>query len=311
MLRQAAADAKERNQDEALFWLAHSLHQAQDLGGAVETIAQLERRFPASRWVKPARSLRIEIAQKLRRDDVLWWTARPPAPATPVAATSLPAVRAPRATTPPNLAVPPLSSERAMAPPAASAAPATSPRVPTGVRTPLPAPPSAEAPPAPVSMPRVPPMAAMAPTPVTPITPPPMMWIPQNWDPDTDLRIQALGSLMRTDSARVIPMLKEIALDSPNPQEASRAVLVLAQSGHADAHSTVIDVAMHGSEPVRVAAVRELGRFGGAKVSDELLQVYSTGNMRVRVPGGELSRRTFRGRGADADRGIGIEPAPA
>jgi HEAT repeat protein len=122
----------------------------------------------------------------------------------------------------------------------------------------------------------------MAPTPATPITPPPMMWIPQNWDPDTDLRIQALGSLMRTDSARVIPMLKEIALDSPNPQEASRAVFVLAQSGHADAHSTVIDVAMHGSEPVRVAAVRELGRFGGAKVSDELLQVYSTGNMRVK-----------------------------
>ncbi len=131
-------------------------------------------------------------------------------------------------------------------------------------------------------MPRVPPMAFSTPTPVTPATPPPLMWIPQNWDPDTDLRIQALGSLMRTDSARVIPMLKEIALDSPNPQEASRAVFVLAQSGHADAHSTVIEVAMHGSEPVRVAAVRELGRFGGAKVSDELLQVYSTGNTRVK-----------------------------
>lgn len=87
---------------------------------------------------------------------------------------------------------------------------------------------------------------------------------------------------MRTDSARVIPMLKEIALASENPQEASRAVFVLAQSGRADAHSTVIEVAMHGAEPVRIAAVRELGRFGGAQVSEELLQVYSTGNARVK-----------------------------
>ncbi|HEY0876379.1 MAG TPA: hypothetical protein VGD94_23095, partial [Vicinamibacterales bacterium] len=68
-LRAAAADAAEKNKDEALFWLAHSQHQARDLAGAVETIARLERQHPASRWVKPARSLRIEIAQKLRRDD--------------------------------------------------------------------------------------------------------------------------------------------------------------------------------------------------------------------------------------------------
>ena len=79
VLRAASADPKERNRDEALFWLAHSLHQARDLAGAVETIAELERNFPASRWVKPARSLRVELAQKLRRDDVLWWTATPSA----------------------------------------------------------------------------------------------------------------------------------------------------------------------------------------------------------------------------------------
>ena len=37
-------------------------------------------RVPRSRWVKPARSLRIEIAQRLRRNDVLLWTAVPPPP---------------------------------------------------------------------------------------------------------------------------------------------------------------------------------------------------------------------------------------
>nr|MBA3640778.1 hypothetical protein [Acidobacteriota bacterium] len=71
-LKAAAADAKERNKDEALFWLAHSQHQARDLAAALQTISELEQRHLTSRWVKPARSLRIEIAQKLRRDDVLW-----------------------------------------------------------------------------------------------------------------------------------------------------------------------------------------------------------------------------------------------
>ena len=58
-LKAAAADAGERNKDEALFWLAHSQHQARDLAAALESIAILERRHAASRWVKPARSLRV------------------------------------------------------------------------------------------------------------------------------------------------------------------------------------------------------------------------------------------------------------
>src|SRR5918993_5158064 len=80
-LKAAAADTKEKNKDEALFWLAHSQHQARDLAAALQAITDLERAYAASRWVKPARSLRIEIAQKLRRNDVLWMTAAPPAPA--------------------------------------------------------------------------------------------------------------------------------------------------------------------------------------------------------------------------------------
>ncbi|MBA2304780.1 MAG: hypothetical protein H0W08_19395, partial [Acidobacteria bacterium] len=67
-LKAASADAKERNKDEALFWLAHSLHQARDLAAAVQTISRLEQQHPRSPWVAPARSLRIEIAQKLRRN---------------------------------------------------------------------------------------------------------------------------------------------------------------------------------------------------------------------------------------------------
>jgi HEAT repeat protein len=101
-----------------------------------------------------------------------------------------------------------------------------------------------------------------------------MFLIPDGWSPDTNLRIQALGSLIQTDATRVIPMLREIALESGNPREASRAVFVLAQSGNPEAHSTVVDVARRGAETVRIAAVRELGRFGGPAVSAELVKLY-------------------------------------
>jgi HEAT repeat protein len=87
---------------------------------------------------------------------------------------------------------------------------------------------------------------------------------------------------MRTDAERVIPMLKEIALEIGNPAEARRALFVLAQSGRPDARSIVIEVAKTGPEPVRLAAVRELGNLGGPAVGNDLLQVYSTANDRVK-----------------------------
>lgn len=77
-------------------------------------------------------------------------------------------------------------------------------------------------------------------------------------------------------------MLRDIALESGNPREASRAVFVLAQSGNPDAQSTVIDVARRGAEPVRIAAVKELGRFGGPTVSEELVKLYAGSTERVK-----------------------------
>jgi len=60
-LKAAADDPKEAARDEALFWLAHCESQARDTAAAVGTIQRLERGYPRSRWIKPARSLRIEI----------------------------------------------------------------------------------------------------------------------------------------------------------------------------------------------------------------------------------------------------------
>lgn len=255
-LKAAAADAKEKNKDEALFWLAHSQHQARDLAAAVDTIVRLERQHPASRWVKPARSLRIEIAQMLRRDDVLWYTAvAPPSPPTPRPAATRPAPAPPPAGAPPALRAP-----RPTAPPAR---PSETPAPPPAPRTATPMPPAIAIHPMPMPMP-------------SPV------WIPEGWSPDTNLRIQALGSLIHTDAVKVIPILKEIALESHDANEARRALFVLAQSGRPEAQSTVVEVAKHGSELVQIAAVRELGRFGGPQAAEALLQVYTVGNPRVK-----------------------------
>ena len=207
-LRTAVADTKEPRRDEALYWLAHSLNQSGDQASAVETIARLETEFPSSMWVKPARSLRVDIAVRLNRIDVLWRMAQPPAP-----------------------------------PPVPVKAPAgVSPRIP-----------KSEKPPA-----------------------LPKMWYTDQIPSDPDLQVQALGALLKTDGERVVPMLKQIAFESESPGPAIRAVFMLAQSPLPEARATMVKIAESGPEPVRVAAVRDLGRFGGPEAPKELLSLYPT-----------------------------------
>ena len=257
-LRAAVADPKEKSKDEALYWLAHSLNQSGDSAAAIATIRKLEQQYPSSLWVKPAGSLRLDIAVHLRRNDILWWTAAPPppppAPAAPATAPTVPAPPVP----------PPPPTPRAL------------PRPPRGEAAVPPAMP------APAVAPAPPPSMVGPPAPPAPPTPP-AAWLPEFYRPDMDLRIQALGRLMPTDASRVIPILREIALDSGDPREASRAIFVLAQSGEPEARDTVFQVAKSGPETVRIAATRELGRFGGPGVAEQLMQVYSSGDSPVKL----------------------------
>jgi hypothetical protein len=241
-LRAAAADAKESSRDEALFWLAHSYNQARDSAAAVATIQRLQQEFPRSRWVKPAQSLKIEIAQRLRRTDLLWAAAVPVPPPPPTTAT--PSV-----------------------PPAPDTAPPAPPRE-------LPTPRPRPAPRVWTTTERRPPRPAPVPAPSAP-----SVWVmTHDGNPDVELRIQALGSLILTDSEeslKVIPMLRDIALEASNPGQARRALFALAQSRRPEARSTVVEVAKTGSEPVQIEAVRALTRYRGADVAPTLLQVYT------------------------------------
>jgi hypothetical protein len=139
--------------------------------------------------------------------------------------------------------------------------------------------PQPPAPPPPAVGP-APPDATKAPA--QPPVPPAATWFAESYFPDTDLRVQALGRLIPTDAPKVIPILRNIALESGNPGAARGAVFILAQSRNPEAQSTVVDVAKVGPETVRVAAVRELARFGGPNVGQDLLEVYSRGNAPVK-----------------------------
>jgi len=239
-LRLALKDPKEPARDEVMFWLAHSLYHQGDSAEALETISDLRREFPSSRWTFPAASLRIEIAFRLRQDDMNWYFVSPPEPPEPPLPPEPPSPPAPPA--PPSPPVKPVLPEQA-APPLP------------------PEPPEPPAPPVP-------------PAPPAPPAPPGLS--------ETDLRIQALGTLIHTDAERVIPILEDIVLKVHDVDEARRALFVLAQSGRPEARSMVVRVAREGSEPIRLAAVPMLARFGGDEADKDLLVVYKDGTLPVK-----------------------------
>lgn len=247
VLRQAVDDPKESRRDEVLYWLAHSFNESGDRAASLATILRLERDFPASLWVKPARSLRIQIAVRMDRSDVLWWTAVAPAPSAP---TPGPSGRRGQLLRVRPRAIPAAPDQKPDEMPQPSATPPPPQPKPSVIDLPAPQPPSP--------------------------------WLPDAYMPDTDLRIQAMTSLIRTDAARVLPMLRDIALEVDDPGEAGRAVFALAQSDRPEAREMVIHIAKMGPEPVRVAAVKQLGRFGGPEISGELLGVYTTSGRPVR-----------------------------
>jgi hypothetical protein len=263
--RAAANDPAEKNRAEALFWLAHSEHQAGDDASALEAITRLEHEYPSSPWVRLAHSVSVEIAERMRRDDVLWAIAAPPPP-TP----SAPAPGAAPAPRPATIATRPPTPAAAPMPPSP---PTVTPAVP-GVATPRTAP---------VAVPL--PAALSAPAPAPFATPAASMWWVGTMPATTDqvVRIEALAGLLDEHSDRVIPLLKDIALDPNSPDEARHAVFVLAHSDRPEAHSTVLEVARGGAEPVRIAAIRELGHLQDVNVAGELMRVYqANATLRIR-----------------------------
>jgi HEAT repeat protein len=100
---------------------------------------------------------------------------------------------------------------------------------------------------------------------------------------ELDLRIQALGSLIRVEPARAVPILRDVALNTADVGQARRAIFVLMQSNRLDARMAVADIARNGPEPVTLAAVRELGLVQSPDAARLLTDLYSSASSPVKT----------------------------
>ena len=101
--------------------------------------------------------------------------------------------------------------------------------------------------------------------------------------PDMDLRIQALGSLMHTDALRVIPMLKEIALERRHARTNRGARCSCSRSRAARTRAPPCSKWRRpGPNPCALPRFASSGGSAVRRSSDDLLQVYATANERVK-----------------------------
>jgi HEAT repeat protein len=81
---------------------------------------------------------------------------------------------------------------------------------------------------------------------------------------DEELRILAIQGLMNSDSDRAIPLLEKLLNSSASPNEKSKALFVLAQSGSPKAREVLANIARGQANPeLQRKAIEYLGLFGG------------------------------------------------
>jgi HEAT repeat protein len=96
-------------------------------------------------------------------------------------------------------------------------------------------------------------------------------------EPDEELKLMALNSLMNSNSAQALPILKKL-LDGPNSDKLKeRAMFVLVQNPSPDARKLLSDTARSSSNPdLQMKAIRYMGMMGGEDSRKELAAIYSS-----------------------------------
>jgi HEAT repeat protein len=99
---------------------------------------------------------------------------------------------------------------------------------------------------------------------------------PEN-QPDEDLKLMALNSLLATDAERAVPMLEKLLAGNPSPRLRERALFVLCQTGSPKAREIVVRIARGQSNPeLQRKAIQFLGLFGGPESRQVLSEIYSS-----------------------------------
>jgi hypothetical protein len=95
-------------------------------------------------------------------------------------------------------------------------------------------------------------------------------------NPDDELKLLAINSLIASDSEQAIPLLEKILTGTHSPQLKKRALFVLAQSKSPRAKDLLLTVAKGSGNPdLQLDALQYLGMFGGAQNLQALGQIYA------------------------------------
>lgn len=96
-------------------------------------------------------------------------------------------------------------------------------------------------------------------------------------EPDEELKLIAIQSLMNTDPERAIPLLEGVLKGNHPSKLKQQALFVLLQTGSPRARQIVIEIAKGNSNPeLQKKAIENLGIFGGAESRQTLADIYAS-----------------------------------
>jgi hypothetical protein len=95
-------------------------------------------------------------------------------------------------------------------------------------------------------------------------------------EPDDELKILALNSLMQSDPNQAVPILQKLLTSNNSPKVKEKALFVLTQSRSAEASRVLNAVARDTSNPdLQLKAIRYMGMMGSPEARKELASIYS------------------------------------
>jgi HEAT repeat protein len=98
-------------------------------------------------------------------------------------------------------------------------------------------------------------------------------------DPDTELKLVALDSLMSMDEEKAFPILEKMATNDKRPELREKALFILSQSDKAKVLPILIDIAEKDPSPdMRKKAIFWLGQRDEEAALSALIRIYGTSN---------------------------------
>ncbi len=96
-------------------------------------------------------------------------------------------------------------------------------------------------------------------------------------EPDEDLKLIALNSLMQSEPDKALPILQKLLVSNNSPKVKERALFVLVQNPSPEGRKVLGDLARNSSNPdLQLKAIRYMGMMGSADARKELASIYSS-----------------------------------